>query len=77
MALSLLVDINASASAGSALGWVELGSSNTKKESGNNVCNEDAGLLTEENKTPCREIRITITSPDEIYRYSENPLFAE
>lgn len=69
MTLSLLVDINASSSADSALGSIELGSSNTiTKESASNVSNED-NVSSEGNKTSCREIRITITAPDEIYRY--------
>jgi hypothetical protein len=67
MALSLLVDINASSSAGSALGWLELGGRNTKQESRGDVSKEER--VTEENKTPCREIRIIITSPDDIYKY--------
>lgn len=65
MTLSLLIDINASSSADSALGSIELVSSNTEKES--NVSDEKE--LPEGNKTPCREIRITITGPDEVYRY--------
>jgi hypothetical protein len=67
MTLSLLVDIKASSSADSALGSIELGSSNTTKESASKVSTED--VLFEGNKTPCREIRITITAPDEVYRY--------
>jgi hypothetical protein len=66
MTLSLLVDINASSSADSALGSIELGSSNTTKESASNVSND---VLSEGNQTPCRQIRITITAPDEVYRY--------
>jgi hypothetical protein len=79
MALSLLVDVNASSPTGSALGWVELiDSGNSTKQlensgdcAGDCVSKTDEALITvEQNKSPCREIRITLKSPDEIiYRY--------
>jgi hypothetical protein len=68
MVLSLLVDIDlSSVTASPALGRLEIGNSDTEREKSCDLSGQE--ISTEENKASSREIRISITSPDDIYRY--------
>jgi hypothetical protein len=68
MVLSLLVDIDLSTvTASPALGRLEIGNSDTEREKSCDLSGQE--ISTEENKASSREIRISITSPDDIYRY--------
>lgn len=70
MSLSLLVNISPSSNVPN-LGHLELGNRSCKENSGDGSSSEGKAKdgLPEQNELTSREIRITLDSPDDVYRY--------